>query len=95
MLTVDLFIAAIYTGKERHSLNRCWIKLQMMFVSEMVTANCRQIHRQYMLPQVDEQNVSKYKFPHKEPMASDWVKTACLWPWFSYMDLYLVEPLGL
>jgi hypothetical protein len=92
-LMIDLFIAAGHTGEELRGLNRCRIKLQMLFLSDTMTANGKQIHRPHMLTQVEVQSASKYKFPRQEPMALDWVEWTCFWTRFTHSGLYLIDPL--
>lgn len=43
MLLVDMFIRSGYTGDELISLNRCRLARQMLFLSDMATANGREI----------------------------------------------------
>ena len=76
------------------SMDQEYLKLEMLFLSDMVTANGRQIDRQHLLSRGDEAGKSKYTFPREEPTASDWLELTCFWTRFTHPGLYLMEPLG-
>ena len=93
-LIVDLFLAAGCLGAELRSLNRVRIKLQMLFLSDIVAANGRQLNQQHLIPTTATLNNSDYDFAREEPTAADWRNWIVFWTRFTHPGLFLMDPLG-
>ena len=78
-LMVDLFLAAWYSGEELHHLNCVRLYLQMLFLSDIVLANRRQVDKSYLTPPSTQVDCSRYTFPWEEPTAADWTEWMAFW----------------
>ena len=93
MVMVDMFISAGYTGEALGRLNRCRIARQMLFLSDIVTANGRQVERNYLAPVEGTINHSRYSFGREEPTTQDWVEWVAFWARETSPGFYLDQPL--
>ena len=80
----------------RLSLDCCRISHRRFWQSDIVTANGRQIDREYLLPVIDgvEAENSRYIFGREQPTTRDWVEWKIFWAKFTTPGLYLHRPLG-
>ncbi len=93
-LLVDLFLAYGATGARLQSLNRCRLALNMLFLSDIVSANGRHLQRHLLNPLTSDPPTSSYTFPRECPTASDWTEWAIFWGHYTSPGLYLRQPLG-
>lgn len=80
----------------RIALNRCRIRLEMLFLSDIVTANGRQIEKDYLIPTQtnEEASHSRFTFGREQPTPRDWVEWTIFWAQFTDSGLALHRPLG-
>ena len=74
-------------GKKLQSMNRCRIYQQVLFLSDMVSANGRQVDTYLTVPLQYDPGRLMYNFAREEPTARDWIL------WFEFWDQY-TEPGG-
>jgi len=82
-LMVDLFRSAGWKGEELRSLNRVRLHLQMLFLSDIVLANGRQVDASCLRPHAVPSTSSSYDFPREEPTSTDWTRWADFWTSFT------------
>jgi hypothetical protein len=93
-MMVDLFLEAGYVGEALKSLNRCRLALQMLFLSDIVTADGRNVDRSLLNPVRGEINNSIYQFPREMPTDNDWTEWVMFWTRFTHHGLCLHTPMG-
>ena len=93
-LMVDLFRSAGWKGEELRSLNRVRLHLQMLFLSDIVLANGRQVDASCLRPHAVPSTSSSYDFPREEPTSTDWTRWADFWTSFTQYNFLLSDPLG-
>ena len=81
-------------GEILKSLNRCRLKLKLMFLSDMVMANRRQLDVRLLREIGDEIKASKYNFPKEEPTREDWQVWERLWVQNTEPGMILQKTLG-
>ena len=91
---VDLFRSAGWKGEELRSLNRVRLHLQMLFLSDIVLANGRQVDASCLRPHAVPSTSSSYDFPREEPTSTDWTRWADFWTSFTQYNFLLPDPLG-
>ena len=95
MLLSDLFVAGDPPRDILQSLQRCRICWCALFLSDLVSANGRQIERCFLSPPVgDCRHRSTLKFGQERPTAADWAAWAEFWGRYTLQGLCLVAPLG-
>ena len=91
---VDLFRSAGWKGEELRSLNRVRLHLHMLFLSDIVLANGRQVDASCLRPHAVPSTSSSYDFPREEPTSTDWTRWADFWTSFTQYNFLLPDPLG-
>ena len=66
----------------------------MLFLSDITTANGRQINKQHLVPTSAKLDNSDYEFAREEPTHSDWTAWIVFWTRFTHPGLYLIDPVG-
>ena len=89
---MDLLHLQGLSGKDLARLNRCRLATNAIFLSDMATANGRQIERRRLRP--GGAVASRYKFPRETPSPSDWKAWEDFWRSFTHTGLTLWRPLG-
>ena len=95
-LVVDLFLAAEKTGTELLGLNRCRIKTETLFLSDVATADGRYFDRTLLFPQEEDLSGqrSRFAFGREEPTEEDWRNWGMFWAEYTGAGLSLPRPLG-
>jgi len=94
-LLIDIFQRARISESTLRSLNRCRIVWHLLFLSDMVAANGRQIELKFLSPPTDLAPVeSELSFAEERPTPEDWAEWAAFWGRFTFPGLYLESPLG-
>ena len=76
-------------------LQRCRICWNALFLSDLTSANGRQIERRFLSPpSTDDMHLSSLRFGQERPTPADWAAWAEFWGRFTEQGLYLVTPLG-
>jgi hypothetical protein len=94
----DCEIVLIITQHEKsmtiqQSLNRVRLKLQAIFLSCIASYSGTHISKENLYPQVEETNMSTFKFPRQHPTSKDWAQWRNFW-YKVYPGLQLPLPLG-
>ena len=76
------------------SINRCRCYLHLLFLSDMTTADGRQIDHGLLLGKDSTPRMSKYSFPPEFPTKKDWLTWSDLWRQVLGYHLLLPQPLG-
>jgi hypothetical protein len=70
---VCLFWDAGYRGQQLQALNRCWLALKLLFLSDIATACGRFINISLVLRLVSQdKGVLAFVFPNEHPSQGDW-----------------------
>ena len=69
---MDIFLEEGEIENDLKHLNRCRLKWQALFLSDIVTAGGRQLERHMMSRPGTEERLSEYNFPQEEPTTGDW-----------------------
>ncbi len=93
-LITDIFFKLNCETEEHQSLNRCHLKWECLFLSDIVTAGGRQLEKHMLDPPEVSADHSNYTFPREEPTAKDWQIWRQFWESYSLSGLYLHQPLG-
>lgn len=94
-LLTDIFIRVNPPTDVLVSLQRCRVKWESLFLSDLVTAHGRQIERRFLLPPTSNQGrLSTLNFAEERPSYADWERWATFWEQFTLPGLYLHAPLG-
>ena len=91
---MDIFVAAGESGEGLKSLNRCRLKMELLFLSDGTTANGRQLEQWMLLPKTDDVSCSQFTFPREAPSKSDWTYWNTFWTNYTEPGFYLPSPLG-
>ena len=77
------------------SLNRCRIVWHLLFLSDLVAANGRQIESKFLSAPTELHPVqSELSFAEERPTPADWAVWAAFWGRFTFDGMYLESPLG-
>ena len=76
------------------SLNCCRICLEVIFLSDMVTANGKCVEEYLLLPQPQSQGRSRFTFPKEKPTVEDWKQWHSFWNAHTGSGFSLPIPLG-
>ena len=96
----DRLLSALFVEREREGgvlrgLQRCRICWNALFLSDLTSANGRQIERRFLSPpSTDDRHLSSLRFGQERPTTADWAAWAEFWGRFTEQGLYLVTPLG-
>jgi hypothetical protein len=91
---MDIFLAEGYKDEELLQLNRCRVYLNLLFLSDMATANGRGIERVLLGPGGYGWVGSSYVWPREEPTKGDWSLWVEFWTHYTRRGLILSNPLG-
>jgi len=91
---MDIFLAEDCKGEELLRLNRCRVYLNLLFLSDMATANGRGIERVLLGPGGHGWIGSSYVWPREEPTKKDWSLWIEFWTNYTRRGLILPTPLG-
>ena len=89
-----IFLAEGYKGEELLQLNRCRVCLNLLFLSDMATANGRGLERVLLGPGGEGWIGSSYVWPREVPTKKDWSLWVEFWTHYTKRGLVLPAPLG-
>ena len=89
---MDLLRSQGFSGRSLAQMNRCRLANNAIFLSDMVTANGRQIERRRL--RAGGALMSKFRFPRETPSPSDWKAWEEFWRAYTREGLTLWQPLG-
>lgn len=92
----DLFVSLGFTGADLHSLHRVRIHVCALFLSDLVTANGRQIEEMFLSPQPQNtySSQSSYRWREERPSTNDWTIWVNMLQRLTWAGHYLRQPLG-
>ena len=91
---LSIFLQANVTESSHASLNRCRLALELIFLSDMVTADGRNIDPTLLVPPADDTSHSRFTFPQERPTAADWKEWFNFWTAYTGTSFSLNIPLG-
>ena len=94
VMLVTLFLDKGATGRKLISLNRCRLANQLLYLSDMVSANGRRLEKALTLPPTDDTRCSRFNFPREEPTDEDWIVWLEFWAQVTDAGGLLRQPLG-
>ena len=94
-LLIQIFQRAGVRMSDLQSLNRCRIVWHLLFLSDLVAANGRQIESKFLSAPTELYPVqSELSFAEERPTPADWAVWAAFWGRFTFDGMYLESPLG-
>ena len=78
-MLVQLFPDEGATGQTLIRLNQCRLANQLLFLSDMVSANGRRLEKALTLPPTDEIRCSRFNFPREELTQDNWIMWLEFW----------------
>ena len=93
-LLSTIFTRATSDSDELRSLQRCRNKHELIFLSDIVSADGRRIDKRYLAPPTDTPRSSLH-FAEERPCSGDWATWAEFWGRFTHHGGHLHVPLGI
>ena len=69
---MDIFLKQGEKGEGLRKLNRCRLRWELIFISDIVTAGGARLDEEYLRPPGKERAKSDLTFPREEPSKADW-----------------------
>lgn len=91
---LSIFLQANVTESSHASLNRCRLALELIFLSDVVTSDGRNIDPTLLVPPADDTSHSRFTFPREIPTAADWKEWFNFWTAYTGPSFSLDLPLG-
>jgi hypothetical protein len=90
---MEMFLSADLSPDSIQSLERCWVALEAIFLSDLPTVDGKYL-KDFVFAPGGRDKASTFKFPHEWPTRSNWNSWFDFWHNFTTTGYTLKIPLG-